>query len=609
MGTRVLARAIWQFIVAIVSASPRLAVATVLLALAVGLFEGVGLLALVPLLQLVGLDGQQGSLSSILNLFHRAFALVGLVPTLPVVLTSYVGIVAVQNLLLRRSSVVQTRLREAIVHALRTRLYRAVAGTTWVYFSRHRAAAFVELLTQKVDRVANAAYYLLELFVGTIVALAYAVLAFRVSPALTSLVAVIGALLLVVLRRRLLLARSLGRDYSDASTRLYTATVDHLHSMKMAKGYGAEARHADAFARLSGELGAVSAAATDTSAATRQWMAIGSAALLALLVYAAQVLLHLSAASLFLLVFLFARLVPRLTLLYERGQVLFVELPAFESVIEAEADCLAAAEPVARVHDSIALDRAVECRHVTFTYHAERDTPALDDVTLQIAAHATTAIVGPSGAGKSTLADLLMGLVTAEKGSVTIDDVALGPERVQAWRRRIGYVAQETFLFHETIRANLVWAEPAATDDAIWHALEQAAAAEFVRALPAGLDTVVGDRGLLLSGGERQRLSLARALLRRPQVLILDEATSSLDSENERRIQSAIERLHQQVTIVVITHRLSTIRHADVIHVMERGHVVESGTWSSLMAAPAGRFRALCDAQGLDSPASEAATA
>lgn len=602
-------KALREFVAAMVTASPPLALTAVLLAFAVGLFEGVGLLALVPLLQLVGLDAQQGSLGGIVGLFRRGFDVVGLTPTLPVVLTSYVGIVAVQNLLLRRSSVVQTQLREAIVHALRTRLYRAVAGTSWVYFSRHRAAAFVELLTQKVDRVANAAYYLLELFVGTIVALAYAALAFRVSPALTSLVAVIGALLQVVLRRRLLLARSLGRDYSDAATRLYTATVDHLNSLKMAKGYGAETRHGDAFAQLSREFGAASAAATDTSAATRQWMAIGSAALLALLVYAAQVLLQLPAASLFLLVFLFARLVPRLTLLYERGQVFFVELPAFESVIKAEADCLAAAEPVAPVHDSIALARAVECRHVTFTYHAERDTPALDDVTLRIAAHATTAIVGPSGAGKSTLADLLMGLVTAEKGSVTIDDVALGPARVQAWRRRIGYVAQETFLFHDTIRANLVWAEPAATDDAIWHALDQAAAADFVRALPAGLDTVVGDRGLLLSGGERQRLSLARALLRRPEVLILDEATSSLDSENERRIQSAIERLHQQVTIVVITHRLSTIRHADVIHVMERGHVVESGTWSSLMASPAGRFRALCDAQGLGSPASEPATA
>ena len=221
--------------------------------------------------------------------------------------------------------------------------------------------------------------------------------------------------------------------------------------------------------------------------------------------------------------------------------------------------------------------RAVECRQVTFTYRGDGETPALQDVSLKIAAQTTTAIVGPSGAGKSTLADLLMGLVTPSAGSVCVDDVPLSPERLQAWRRQVGYVSQETFLFHDSVRANLLWAQPEATDDDIWRALEQAAADDFVRQLPNGLDTIVGDRGLLLSGGERQRLSLARALLRRPQVLILDEATSSLDSENERRIQAAIDHLHEQITIVVITHRLTTIRNADVIYVIERGRV--GGVW------------------------------
>ena len=221
-------------------------------------------------------------------------------------------------------------------------------------------------------------------------------------------------------------------------------------------------------------------------------------------------------------------------------------------------------------------------------------------MSLIIRAHATTAIVGPSGAGKSTFADLLMGLLSPSSGQLLVDDVPLSPERLQAWRSQIGYVAQETFLFHDTVRANLAWASPGADDGAVWRALEQAAAADFVRALPAGLDTIVGDRGVLLSGGERQRLSLARALLRQPQLLILDEATSSLDSENERRIQAAIDHLHEQITIVVITHRLSTIRNADMIYVVERGRVVESGSWPALLTGAVGRFRALCDAQGIE---------
>jgi ATP-binding cassette subfamily C protein len=161
-------------------------------------------------------------------------------------------------------------------------------------------------------------------------------------------------------------------------------------------------------------------------------------------------------------------------------------------------------------------------------------------------------------------------------------------------------VPQETLLFHDSVRVNLLWANPAATEDDIWRALTSAAAADFVRALPKGLETVLGDRGVLISGGERQRLSLARALLRQPSLLILDEATSSLDSENEQRIQDAIERLHEQITIVVITHRLSTIRNADRIHVLDHGRVVESGTWRTLLATPDGRFRALCAAQGID---------
>ena len=142
--------------------------------------------------------------------------------------------------------------------------------------------------------------------------------------------------------------------------------------------------------------------------------------------------------------------------------------------------------------------------------------------------------------------------------------------------------------------------DPEATEDELWQALASASADVFVSALPDGLDTLVGDRGVLVSGGERQRLSLARALLRRPSLLILDEATSSLDSENEARIQQAIDQLHRQVTIVIITHRLSTIRDADVIHVVDGGQLVESGSWNELIALRSGRFRALCRAQGID---------
>jgi len=591
-------RAVRHFVAAIYEMAARRAALATALTLAVGLAEGVGLLILIPLLQLVGIDAQQGSLGRILSSFRRAFTAVGLVPTLSNVLVLYVAIVVAQSYLQRWQTLVQTRLREDVVHILRTRLHRAILGTTWVYFSRGRVSRFGQLLTERVDRVASAAYYVMDLFVTAVVVMVYVLLAFQVSPVMTSVVLVCGGVLAIALRGQLSRAHRAGERYVDVSTQLHNATFDHLASMKMAKGYNAEDRHATRFAQLSLEQGQASLGATSASVGSRQWLSIGAAVLLAAIVYVAQTVLHMTAASLFLLIFLFARLVPRVTSLYEKAQVLAVEIPSFQAVIDAERECLAAADRVPATQEAVTLDHGIECRCVTFRYDDTVTDAALTDVSLLMPAHTTTAIVGLSGAGKSTIADLVMGLITPARGTVLIDNVPLTPERLQSWRSHIGYVAQDTLLFHDTVRGNLLWAKPSATDASIWTALERAAAADFVRALPNGLDTVIGDRGVLLSGGERQRLSLARAILREPRVLILDEATSALDSENERRIQDAIDDLHEQITIIVITHRLSTIRNADQIHVIESGRIRESGTWASLTANPEGRFRALANAQG-----------
>ncbi|HEX2077597.1 MAG TPA: ABC transporter ATP-binding protein, partial [Longimicrobium sp.] len=191
----------------------------------------------------------------------------------------------------------------------------------------------------------------------------------------------------------------------------------------------------------------------------------------------------------------------------------------------------------------------------------------------------------------------VMGLVSPREGRIVVDGRAVDESWLGAWRSGIGYVAQDTLLFNDTVLANLLWARPEATEAEVWEALRLAAAEGFVAALPDGAATVIGERGVRLSGGERQRLALARALLRRPALLILDEATSALDAENERRIRDAIQRLHGSMTILMITHRLPSVRDADVVHVMEAGRLVESGTWAELMSRPGGRFRRLWASQ------------
>jgi ATP-binding cassette, subfamily C, bacterial len=273
-------------------------------------------------------------------------------------------------------------------------------------------------------------------------------------------------------------------------------------------------------------------------------------------------------------------------------------LPSFANLMSIEARSSAAAEPPAHPHDRLALTRELAAEGVSFTY-SEGRPPAVRDLNLAIPAGKVVALVGPSGAGKSTIADILMGLVLPDSGTLRLDGRALRPDSVRGWRDQIGYVGPDTFLFHDTIRANLKWARPDASVPEMMEALRQASAYDFVAGLKDGLDTIVGDRGLMLSQGERQRLALARAFLRRPSMLILDEATNSLDSENESRVLDAIESLRGELTVVLIAHRLSTIRWADLIYVVEGGRVVESGDWSSLSANRDGRFRALWEAQSL----------
>ena len=206
------------------------------------------------------------------------------------------------------------------------------------------------------------------------------------------------------------------------------------------------------------------------------------------------------------------------------------------------------------------------------------------------------ALAGPSGAGKTTTADLVAGLMLPTAGHVVVDGTPLTPDRLLAWRRSVALVPQDPFLFHEAIEDNLRWAEPGATEDELWEALRMANAAEFVRELPSGLQTVVGDRGMRLSGGERQRLALARALLRDPDLLILDEATSAMDTENELAIRRALASLNGRTTILLIAHRLSTVSEADWIVVLDRGEVVEAGTWAELAGQQAGRLQSLIEA-------------
>jgi ATP-binding cassette subfamily B protein len=226
---------------------------------------------------------------------------------------------------------------------------------------------------------------------------------------------------------------------------------------------------------------------------------------------------------------------------------------------------------------------AIRFERVGFTYPGAR-RPALSDVELVVPAGATMALVGPSGAGKTTIANLLLRFWDPSAGRILLDGVDLREFELDHLRARISLVSQDTYLFNDTLRANVALARPEAGEPAIYRALEQAALADFVASLPEGLDTMVGERGVQLSGGQRQRVAIARAFLKNAPTLILDEATSHLDAVSEAQVRGALDALMRDRTTIVIAHRLSTVRNADLLAVLDGGHLVETGSHAELLA-------------------------
>jgi ATP-binding cassette, subfamily B, bacterial len=225
---------------------------------------------------------------------------------------------------------------------------------------------------------------------------------------------------------------------------------------------------------------------------------------------------------------------------------------------------------------------ALSFKHVSFAYGPH--TEVLHDLDLEIAPGQSVAFVGPSGAGKSTLAALVARLYDPTSGTITLDGVDLRQVQVKSLRAQIGVVSQETFLLNTTIRENLRYSRPAASDDEVAAAARAAELHSFIASLPDGYDTVVGERGYMLSGGQRQRVAIARVILRDAKILILDEATSALDSHNEALIQATLERLMHGRTSLAIAHRLSTIRNAELIIVLDEGRIAERGRHEDLLA-------------------------
>ncbi|MER9411003.1 ABC transporter ATP-binding protein [Mesorhizobium sp. M0589] len=563
---------------------------TALLFLILGsLTEGISILLLVPLLHLVGRPEQNFAVRLPDRDWVRWLAPDGTLQ-LTTVLCLLVGLVALQAAFNRYKSVYMARLLLDFINRLRMNLFESIGKARWGIFARMRISDLDHALTGDIDRVQSAAFSLLMLVQIAVLLAGYLVVSLFISTVMTAFAIVVGIVTFLALQPFRARASAFGRVLTSNRQEQYRTVSEFLGGIKVAKSLNVEATY---YAQLRATLEKMKADNINyvrNSTIGTALFQVASVIGLSLFIYVALVRFNLSLAEIVVLLLVFMRIAPRFMDMQMQAQQVLINLPAYASMRDMQARFDAEREPANLESDAkLSLDVGLNIRNVSFAYEAG-GKPVVSDVTFGLPAGKVTALIGPSGSGKSTLADMLLGLLEPSEGKILADGVEIGAANRRRWRDQVAYVPQDVFLLHDTIAANLRLAAPQATDAELWTALRAAHGADFVERLELRLDTVVGDRGVRLSGGERQRIALARALLRKPSLLILDEATSALDWQNQSLIAKSIDGLRGSMTILTIAHRPSMIAFADWVVAVENGRIVEVGQYQRLKAKAGSRL-------------------
>jgi subfamily B ATP-binding cassette protein MsbA len=508
----------------------------------------------------------------------------------------------VKNALSYASSQISVGVQEGLVRDLRTRIFDHLLTLDLGYFQRTRAGALISGIITEVDQTKTViTASLLSLFQNLVVVATTLVVLSQISLRLTVLtlacVPAMVYLLQTLLKRLRRHSRARARERGEVTATL----TERIGAVRLIRAYGEEARESDRFASQATRYRKQVIRTQRYSSLTSPLTEVFSGFLVILIIWAGTrpALIGLGAplAPEAIIVFLMAalKLTSPLKTISSYPAVMAVTLASaervFEILDEPSVELDRPGEGEARFEREILFDR------VSFRYG--RGDLVLSEVSLALPKGKMVALVGPSGAGKTTLADLLPRFHDPTEGAITMDGVPLTRLTRRSVRALLGVVSQDTVLLNDSVRANIGYGSPGATPVQVEAAARAANADLFIAQLPQGYDTLLGERGTRLSGGQRQRIAIARALLRDPPILILDEATSALDTESERLVQQAIDRLMAQRTVLVIAHRLATVRDADEIVVLDAGRVVQRGTHEQLFRS-GGLYRRLYDLQFRD---------
>jgi len=561
-----------------------------------GLLEGFGLAALIPLIEMIGSDKGVSSSGKLGKILQNILAVFNLPLNLATVLSFIFVIIVAQQIVI----LIQKKLSLGSIYRfeamLRGKLYQDIFSAGWPFFLQEKTGDLTNVLTTETKRAGDAYEYLNTLLGLIMLLVVYLGVAFFLSWQMTLIVILIGFAITFLLKKRVSVGSKYGKTITRLNSDLQCEAIEHISGAKLIKGCAIEKNAIGRFSKYLNRL----AHEQYKNYINQAWLGVlydfASVSFILLAIYFSIEHFNMPMAKLIVFLFIFYRISPRISGIQRLLYGLLSLLPALDRVNELSAKALSFKEESGnKIIDGFT--KNIVFNNVSFSY--QDDDYVLKDLNLEIHKGKTVAIVGSSGVGKTTIVDLLMGLIRPTKGDMLVDDVSLKELDVFNWRNKIGYVAQDSVFFHATVKENITWIYPQASDEDVEKAAKFAYAHEFIEKLPQGYDTIIGDRGVRLSGGQKQRLALARAIIRKPEILILDEATSALDAESEAKIQKAVELLAGLMTVVIVTHRLATVKNADLIYVLDNGELVEKGTWRELVEKK-GKFYKLKSLQTLE---------